>query len=60
MSESIQQLRGRILALIAAGIAVAAIVATLLHSGKILWGGFLILVLALVVWQGRGRSANGS
>ena len=43
------------LALVAAGIAGAAIVANFAHSGKILWGGGVVLVLAFVAWQRRDR-----
>ena len=60
MSERTQRLRGRVLVLIAAGIAVGAIVANLVHSGKMLWGGLVILLLALVVWQGLGRKVDGA
>jgi uncharacterized membrane protein YdbT with pleckstrin-like domain len=60
MSERTQRLRGRILAVIAAGIAVVAIVANLVHSGKMLWGGLVIVLLALVVWQGLGRKVDGA
>ena len=58
MSERIQKLRGGALALVAAGIAAAAVVANLVHSGKMLWGGMVILVLALAVWLGRGRNRD--
>ena len=60
MSEKIQALRRGALALTAAGIAAAAVLANLMHSGKVLWGGVVILVLALAVWLGRRGNVNGA
>jgi uncharacterized membrane protein YccC len=46
MSEQIQRIRGTALALVAGGLALAAVVANLVHTGKVLWGGLVVLVLA--------------
>lgn len=55
MSERIQRWRG-VMYLIAAGLAVIAVVANLVHSGKILWAGAVIVLIAVVAW----RSARSS
>lgn len=58
MSEKIQRLPRGALALMAAGIAGTTVVANFVHTGKILWGGVVILVLALIAWQRRDRNGN--
>jgi hypothetical protein len=50
MSEQIQRWRG-IMLLIAAGLAGIAVLANVAHSGKIAWGGLVILVIAFVAWR---------
>ncbi len=60
MSERIQPFRGRVLALAAAGIAGTAVVANFVHTGKVLWGGVVILVLAAVASRRRDRNGNGA
>jgi len=58
MSEQIQEARGAALALVAAGMALATVIVNLVHSGKVLWGGLVVLVLSLVVWQQRRRNTD--
>ena len=46
------------LALIAAGLAVAAIVTSLVRLGKMPWGGLVVLALAYLIWRGRDQNAG--
>ena len=46
MSERIQTLRMNAAAAVAAAVALAAVVANLLHSGKVLRGGVVVAVIA--------------
>ena len=55
MSEQIQRWRG-IVALIAGGLAAIVLLANLAHSGKIVWAGVVILLIAFVTWR-RSRSS---
>ncbi len=58
MSEKIQRFRGGILALVAGAIAAAAVIANFIRTGKVLWGGVVIFVLAILAWQARGRGVD--
>jgi hypothetical protein len=55
MSEQIQRWRG-IVALIAGGLAAIVLLANLAHSGKIVWAGVVILVIAFAAWRSTRRS----
>ena len=50
MSEQIQRWRG-IVALIACGLALIAVVANVTHSGKVVWAGVVILLISFVAWR---------
>ena len=49
MSERIQTLRMNAVAVVAAAVALAAVIANLLRSGKVLWGGVVVAVIALSI-----------
>jgi hypothetical protein len=60
-SHTLRDLTPRI-ALGGAGLALAAVVANFVRSGTVLWGGVVVIVLGLVVWQRQrpGGDANGA
>jgi hypothetical protein len=50
VSEPIQRWRG-IMALIAGGLATIVLLANVAHSGKIVWAGVVILLIAFAAWR---------